>query len=330
MGEINKLEQTLGLTEDEILRRCSSESLICAPKPRYWTRYWTAEIYSFGKYLREYGYYPEWLPLYVSTDHGPRVIDELLKIELDCDAPVQFYHSPRLVESWKKISTKPCYTMFSPFVFYRRTRKITQNIDAKGTLAYPAHTTPNIDDEANYEIYIEQLMSLPKEFHPIAVQLHYHDIRKERHKLFLKYKIPVYTAGHNADYRFAERFYEILRQFKYTTSNMVTSSLFYSVEMGIPHSIYGIEPAYNNKSDIDFEKGKINLFKYSNYRKIYDLFKGIHYEINDDQKKIVEQELGINDGIGRLQMSFILYQSLLKIFLRKVRSKLKNINLRML
>jgi len=326
MVEINKLEQTLGLTEDEILRRCSSESLICAPKPGYWT----AEIYSFGKYLREYGYYPEWLPLYVSTDHGPAVIDEPLKTELDCDAPVQFYHSPRLVESWKKISTKPCYTILSPFVFYRRTRKITQNIDAKGTLAYPAHTTPNIDDEANYEIYIEQLMSLPKEFHPIAVQLHYHDIRKERHKLFLKYKIPVYTAGHNADYRFAERFYEILRQFKYTTSNMVSSSLFYSVEMGIPHSIYGIEPAYNNKSDIDFEKGKINLFKYSNYRKIYDLFKGIHYEINDDQKKIVEQELGINDGIGRLQMSFILYQSLLKVFLRKVRSKLKNINLRML
>ncbi len=322
MTELNQAEQILGLTEMEISRRCAGENLICAPRPGYWT----AEIYSFGKYLREYGYFPQWLPLLVYTDHGPSQADSPLTHELESDAPVQFYHSSRMVEKWKKITKKPCYTMFSPFVFYRKTRKIVQNRDAKGTLAYPSHTTPLIDDEVDYEKYIEQLMSLPKEFHPISVQLHVHDVNKGQHKLFMKHKIPVYTAGHYADYRFVERFYETLKQFKYTTSNVVMSCLFYSVEMGIPHFLYGIEPVFNNKGQEGIPLGREfkPLEQWEQMRKVTEMFSGLNTEITDDQRKLVNFELGIEHGASRFQMAGILFFALANVFFRKLKNKMQN------
>jgi hypothetical protein len=314
-------KQVAGMSEDEILSLCDEKNILCSSV----SGYWTSEIYGFGKYIREYGYYPKWMPLKIFTDHGPAQNDFPIAHELESDSPTQFYHSPRIVAEWKKVSKKPCYSLYSPFVYYRQTRKVIQDSDAKGTLVYPAHTTPLIDDESDYEEYIEQLMSLPEEFHPISVQLHIHDINKGQHKLFMRHKIPIYTAGHYADYRFPERFYDILRRHRYTTSNIVMSCLFYSIEMGIPHFLYGMKPEFNNKGQDGIEKGKNfkPLEQWKQMQKITSLFSGVQTEITKTQKEIVEYELGMTDGIGRLEMMRVLYSSLLKSGMRKILKKTK-------
>lgn len=48
--------------------------------------YWTAEVYSFGKHIRNYAYYPSFLPLYCFTDHGAGApsYGELLPFGLEC------------------------------------------------------------------------------------------------------------------------------------------------------------------------------------------------------------------------------------------------------
>lgn len=299
------------MEEKELLTLCqtiTSNPLQIIPTP-----YWTAEIYGFGKYIRHYGYFPSFLPLCIFTDHGPGG-EGPFKHELASDAPVQFYHSQRMVDKWKKVSVKPCYVLYSPFVFYRRTKNIKQSPNANGTLVYPAHSTQVIEDKSDLELYIKQILSLPEEFHPLSVNLHYHDINNGQHKIFQKYKIPVYTAGNPNDYRFTERFYSILRNFKYSTSNLPMACLFYSVEMGIPHFIYGNKPVFNNKGDNNVSPGMdfdpINEWEIT--RKIYDLFYGLHTEITPEQKEIVEIELGIRDGLSRSKMAYVLYTSFIK------------------
>lgn len=288
--------------------------------------HWTAEVYGFGKHIREYGFYPKQLPLLIHSDHGgPGISNKLHPIDFDNRDFHAFFHSPRIVKLWNEKFKIKAYCLYSPFVFYRKKNNIIPKADARGTLVYPAHTTPSIDDNSNIEKYIEQIMSLPKEFHPVSVSLHYHDINKRQHKLFQKYKIPVYTAGSPYSHLFTERFYSILSTFKYSTSNMPMSCLFYSVEMGIPHFIYGNEPDYYNKADTNVKMGQYDTFKKdSNFQKIMDLFKGISMEISPEQKKFVEFELGLHNGTSRLFTSYILYKSYFeKILLPKLQSKLK-------
>ena len=199
--------------------------------------YWPAEVYGFGKQIRRFAGYPMKLPLCINTDHGVG-LDSILKTEIMCDAPVQFYHAPENVDAWRKQFKKPCYVLHSPFVFYRKKNKISQSENSKGTLAYATHTTEEVDDISNVELYITDLKALPGEYHPVSICLHYHDINKGLHKTFLKHGFRVFTAGHPYDYNFIKNFYNILKDFKYTTSNMVMSCLYYSVEMGIPCLLY--------------------------------------------------------------------------------------------
>ncbi|MCF8236485.1 MAG: hypothetical protein K9J33_16860 [Bacteroidales bacterium] len=281
--------------------------------------YWTAEIYSFGKYIRKYGYYPPFLPLCVYTDHGPGGRWGPHKHELESTAPTQLYHSPEVVERWHKYSKKKCYCMYSPAVYYRKSRKVKKAERAHGTIAFPAHTTPSIEDISDFEAYIDQLVALPEKFQPVSVCLHMHDINKGKYKPFLKHNIPIVTAGNTSDYRFIERFYEILRKYSYATSNFVGAYAYYAVELGIPFFIYGNKQRYINKSDPNIPVGDFDPYKTSeNYKIAYDIFSELVDSVTQEQKELVETNLGIRDGITRGRMACVLYTSLLKyIFSRR-------------
>ena len=65
--------------------------------------YWTSEIYGFGKYIRKYGYYPSWLPLYIYTDHGVGRIDPAIH-ELESSAPALLYVLDPRCNDWGRVS----------------------------------------------------------------------------------------------------------------------------------------------------------------------------------------------------------------------------------
>jgi hypothetical protein len=294
-----------GMTEKELLELCSGENHRMFPLAPYWP----AEVYGFGKQIREYGYYPSFLPLCIYSDHGIGSMDGPAKHELESDAPCQFYFTPRKTEIWKKISKKPCYVMYSPYVFYRKKHKIEKSPDAKGTIAFMAHTTSSLDDELDVEVYVKQLLALPEKFHPISVCMHQVDIMKGQYKKFFQYNIPVFTVGGNSPL-FVERFYDLLKNFSFATSNEVGSYLYYAVEMGIPFFIYGDPPKFINRYDPNITKGSYDQYKeFEYYRKVYDMFKGLNTEITAEQCNLVERELGLTEGLSRKKMAYVLYLS---------------------
>lgn len=274
---------------------------------------WTAEVYSFGKYIREQGFYPTWLPLHVYTDHGPgSYSSEVPKHEYEHDAYCNLYHSAAMADRYKNTISKLSCVMLSPFVWYRRKNNIEQSPNAIGTLAFPAHTTPDIDLGSDMEEYIAELKKLPEEFQPVCVCMHMHDIAKGQHEIFIKHGIPVYTAGCAFDYRFAERFYDIMKNFKYTTSSMLGSYTFYSVEMGIPFSVYSAKPILVNNSDPNIEKGEYKFQEDENYKNMCARFKGLNKEITQEQREFVEENLGIYTHVSRFEMAKILYMAYFK------------------
>lgn len=271
--------------------------------------YWPSEVYSFGKLIREYGFYPPFLPLNVYSNHGTTGYYEQCGIpdhELNNDAFCMFCFDDKNTKYYNENARKQCYTLYSPYVFYRRIKNINMLTTACGTLSFPAHTTPDTENLSNINEYIKQLKSLPEKFQPVCVCLHYHDINKKEYKIYQESNIPVYTVGSPFDIRFSQRFYNILKNFKYTTSNMVGSYTYYSIEMNIPFFIHGKKPLLINHTDDEIKKGLLEL---EEHEKLVELFDIKNICITNEQKKITESKLGIKDGISRLKMAAILYRS---------------------
>lgn len=302
-----------GYSEEKLFRLCNKRVKKGVAK---W-QYWTSEVYSQGRHYRRYGFYPVFLPLFVYSDHGPA--DTLVyPHEIKNDAEAMLVIDNRKVLKYKEQSQKPCYSVISPLVWYRRQNKIIPT-DAKGTLAFPSHSTPEIECEFDIPQYIEQLKALPEEMQPVCVCLHMHDINKGQHKIFLEHGIPVYTAGSAFDVRFAQRYYDILKHFKYSTSNMIGSYVYYSVEMGIPFSLYGVKNTYTNIYDTNIAKGEYKFNERDYYRFLNSLFEGINTSISQAQLEYVISGVGIEKSISRFKMAKILYGAFLnRLFKRKI------------
>lgn len=131
---------------------------------------------------------------------------------------------------------KPTYATGSPYVHYRRMNGVDILPDAKGTLAFPAHSTHHVHSRYDVERFADLLLALPDSLQPVGVCLYWMDMLNGKLEPFLKRNIPVYTAGHIFDPDFHVRFYDILRRYRYSTANAAMGShIVLALEMGLPY-----------------------------------------------------------------------------------------------
>lgn len=279
--------------------------------------YWVNDVYSLGYWLKDYAYYPKELPLFTYMDHGMTLFDKIPLHEINNDAPLIFKFSPRLTETYKQNSTKPVYNLMNPTIHYRKSRKIEKAHDAKGSLFFVAHTTPDIDDLTDWSSFIERLQQIPSKFHPIDVCLHPTDIKKGVGDVFKESGFRVVFAGDAHSKEFVANFYDLIKKYEYTLSNLLGSYVFYSVEMGIPFSLFGDEPLYFNKGDKNIEQGEYNSYKsQQTYQQAKFLFNGFHMSINAEQKYFVEYELGKLNSVSRIKTCYLVYRAYLAYCLK--------------
>jgi hypothetical protein len=275
--------------------------------------YWVNEVYGLGYWLKDYGFYPKGLPIFSYMDHGMTLFDKIPLHEIYNDASIIFKFSPRLTTLYRQCSKKPAYNVLNPTIHYRVSRKIEKLSIAKGSLFFVAHTTPDIDDLTEWSNFIESFNNIPAEFHPIDVCLHPTDIKKGLGAVFEKAGFNVVFAGDAHSKEFVENFYTLLRKYKYSLSNLLGSYVFYSVEMGIPFSLYGEEPKYYNKGDSNIEMGRYDSYKSQpTYQRAKSLFGGFHTSIDKEQEYFVNQELGKFTSISRLKTCYLLYRTYLR------------------
>lgn len=288
-----------GYSEEKINRYCDSRYLFSGISR---IPYSITEFYSTGRCLREYTGWPSYLPIYLYSQHGAGYRYKVMPHEINNSAAGMLVFSNDGLMNYRRSSDKPCYLVTHPFVLYRKRSKIKQSVEAKGTLALPSHSS--MDVIANYDIdkYVNDLNALPSEFQPVCVSLHISDIRRGQHLEYIKRGMPVYTAGHPQDIRYVERFYAILRNFKYTTSNHVGSYAYYSVEMGLPFSFYGGKAMFFNFGNKYLPKGNVDLADTNVYGEAEDVFSGLNMVISDRQRLFAHKALGIGEGLSGLEL----------------------------
>jgi hypothetical protein len=265
-------------------------------------------MYGLDAIIREYAGLPPALPLLCQYQHGWTPLSEANPYEVLTDKPLMLVFSKRRLQAWNEASSIPAAIMGTPFVHYRKLKKIEKDIDANGTVAFPAHSTRLIDTVFDMDGYCQQLKSLQIEFHPITICLHADDLAKKKDEIYKKYGFNIVTAGPRfvPGFEYVQKFYEILKSHKYATSNQVGSYSFYAVEMGIPFFILG-EPAEH--SGVGFLPSKYKILDFPRGAFATKMFQGPTQVISEEQKKFVEEELGVHDCLSGIELRQLLLES---------------------
>lgn len=199
-----------------------------------------AKMYGIGYWIKKRFHVPQ----FVSLDswellHYPPINNAVRDVDKDWDIPFLLYNKAQK-ESYDAAG-KTSLLVGSSFLHCKDLEGFRPDPSARGTLAFPSHSTLLVDSVCDWDLYADALLALPERFQPVSVCLYFKEILDRAYRPFLKKGMPVYCAGHMLDDMFPSNFYSILRGFRYSTSNMVGTSAYYSVDFGIPFFIYGPE-----------------------------------------------------------------------------------------
>lgn len=314
MSTANDLEdQTTGMTDAELELACEAQVAGVYP----WV-HWTSEIYSFGRCLRLWTKYPDYLPLFVYSDHGVGLHSHLFLHELENTAHVHFTWHPLKEQRYSdKSVTKSVIQIMHPWISYRRSKGIARAKLSRGTLAFFMHGTQSVKWQGHdSEDYFERLRNLPSRFQPVVLCLHMHDIAMGLHKELRRHGFPIVTAGNTLSTNFVDRFYEQVSQYSYATAPAWGSHSAYCVELGVPYFQMGNKPELVNISDPNLKVGVATQYWDRHHEKLAKqaetLFSAPVGDVTDEQRKFVESILGVDSRLNRWKVSWILWRELIQ------------------
>ena len=300
-----------GMTDPELVKLCKPhfDSFVIRLD-------WSAEIYSFGKCFRDIYHFPKVLPLAFTTDHGVGMETTLF--------PHESNRRPGLHMTWNKAKflryqnqskTKMAYVMH-PWIAYRRKYNIQRKENHKGTLVYFTHHVPGIEwKNHDSDAYFERLKSLPEKFHPIVFCVHMHDINANNHQKIRSHGFSIVTAGNSSSNDFVDRFYEIISNFSYATSQSWGSQTAYCVEMGVPYFFLGDRPILINYTYEDFKKGEVGFlddFHEKNEQKADAIFSTQVDEVTFEQRQFVEDFIGNDSPLSHFEVTCLIWKQFFK------------------
>lgn len=267
------------------------------------------DIYSFERIFREYAHLPSSTRLPCAYEHGWTPSDKPLTSDMAGPMRLVLVFSTRRATAWRQHGTKTPIVSGAPFVLHRRMHGIERAPDAHGTVAFPSHATDLVDSAFNVDSYARQLLSLPSECQPVSVCLHFEDIKRGRAALYERHGLRVVSAGNPYDNGgWVDAFYEILRHAGFTTSNAPGSYTFYSVEMGIPFFLTGESPVHVNHGNDINSPSRYTIHDYETGVATCALFARRSDHITDEQRRFVEDELGVRDAVSRPELASTLWR----------------------
>ncbi len=275
-------------------------------------RYSETKNYGFNIILKQYAKFPRFLPLPCHFEHGWTAFPNALVTDLETQKPLMLVFSKRRKQAWQSTSSVPVAIIGSPFSHYKDFKKISKKSDAKGTVVFPSHSTPELYAEYDVQEYCNILKKFPPEFQPVTICLFWLDFVSNIADIYRRAGFTVVTAGSRISNSldFAKNFYEILSDHKYSSSNEVGSYTFNSVDIGIPFFLSGDIPIVINRFGKDRNIGKkVKLVDFKYGKIATDLFDtGPIKEISDKQSKFVMHEIGASDHLDKQEMNKLLWK----------------------
>lgn len=280
-----------------------------------------SEMYHIDALVKEYLGLPKWFPLSHMAHllHGvPLAIDRVFT----CHQKPYDIHLVQNTYQEQLAQSKGLNTLLfrETFMAYRQFKGWVPRPNAKGTLAFPAHSSLHNETVTDWYKYAEELKALPEIYQPITVCLYWKDLLLGRHEPFLKAGLKIVTAGYFFDPLFCQNLYQYLTSSRFITSNEVGSYTFYGLEMGIPFFLHGDPVVYealdnlSARNDPEFQK---------QYQKLMAAFRVVLTEqgvkITKEQEAMFAHYVGdVRTPLDKAYLRRSLYKSLIPILAKKV------------
>jgi len=195
------------------------------------------DYYGQASILKKYVGYPNHYPLKAVLEHGLFFHDWIWDADRCSRLPVYLSSSAHRAQIQTRETGTPSIPIGFGFLYamvnYENIYGMEENLTCrKGTVVFPSHSTHHIKAIYDNEEYANRLNALPDKYKPITVCIYWKDFLHGYHSSYVKKGFRIVTAGHIYDPDFLYRFYDICRQFEYSTSNDIGGHLFYSVKSG--------------------------------------------------------------------------------------------------
>lgn len=325
----------IGMNDDQLLEYSKTSRLTYGLSP--WARFET-ERTSFGRHYRKRSFFPTFLPLMLNGDHGPNPLKNLGRNEIDGE----FLY---LTWNLKKQQAMESMGLRAIHVEHPWTKQILKNRKSLpeeriGSLLFWPHSIPNyLFADVDHNEFVEHLNRLPNGYKPITVCVSSHDIQMGIHKQIRKHGYNLVTVGDICNQRFVDNFYSLLRNFKYSIGPTFGSHAYYSIAVGVPYLLVGKQ--FHRTKVIDKNGLPTTAwpgFKVE-YREEYEKWLKLEKKFHKEQEKVtqealkfVEEQLGFDSKIRRLDFSIIVWKEFfinlkkaLKLYAKQIDSLKKRI-----
>ena len=280
--------------------------------------------YGFSKIIRKRAFYPSFLPICAYFEHSsPPFFDEIWNIEKEF-MPNIFFHREVYATQWNKKFKGKARSFMSPFVWYKEKNNIKISNKAKGSLFFIHHTREGVNREHDLKNIIKTIDGLEEKQKPVSFCFYYLDIQKGLHLPYKELGYPIISAGNLYNPNFIENFYNLISNYKYALTNSIGGHLLFATNLGMPVSYFEeLEPIH--KSELHgFNDTLLILHKSKTYLEAKKLFKGVHKNVNKEQKEFADKMLGRYSKTNSVILSLILYKSFLQYVFYKIRKYKKN------
>lgn len=258
-------------------------------------------FYGHGQIIKDYCGYPNDEPIPFAIQHSAnRAMRTLLHEHFEEPIFDYWVYSERVksnAQSVFGIAENQLHILGSPFAYLVKQGMFT-NVPPEfrsGTIVFPNHSAPGIEIAEDYIDYAEELSRLPRDFHPITVCIHPHDLRLKKHLAFLAKGFEVFICGDSSPLQnnFLHNYLHYCKGKKYVTSNILMTPCTYAMYLGIPFFITGLIP----KQIITSQKEATYSYDedYEHLKPFYDRYTIDALgdpEVEQDQRKFAEDDLG--------------------------------------
>lgn len=137
---------------------------------------------------------------------------------------------------------------FSQYKFYYPLK--TKQNKRKRMLYFYGHSTPDTVDLKPFKVYAALLLELKSQYDDLVVCLHYSDVAKGIGIKIQEIGINWISIPMLPRCKFSTRFYELVSQYNYFSSNVPGSYLYYIAALNLPFVLYNLKPQLKNISDV--------------------------------------------------------------------------------
>lgn len=316
---------SLDMSDSELKHWSSRNRLEYGLSP--WAHFST-ERTSFGRSIRRRAFYPPFLPLMFIGDHYVDFQSGLRENEIfkagSSSFEINYISWNRdKVELLKKEGMNAVHVPHPWVTDTKLQSRLSHEGTKRGSIFFFPHSGPNFEIELDLQMLKKRLLELPLYFRPISICLSSHDIDLDKHKRLRELSFPITTAGDLCSKYFADRFYTLINQVKFTLSAgpLPGSEVYYCILAGKTHRILSDLPVGGRRLNRDTgseETWVINHEEYPDVQKykfaleVFDKLRLNHVEDDPVVEHFVREYMGLSAAISRYRFTIFVWLNLFK------------------